>query len=126
MDVERQIAYWRDGANEDFEVALVLMETGRVRHALFFAELALEKMLKAHVVKTLREVPPRTHNLIRLLELAELRLTEKQQEFLGRFQEYCLEGRYPESVPVPLDSAEAKTKMNQCQEMLQWLMNRFD
>lgn len=48
INIEKQIAHWRNGAEEDWSVAQELIERGRVRHGLFFAHLALEKMLKAH------------------------------------------------------------------------------
>jgi len=41
IDVEKQIAYWRAGAEEDWEVAVDLVESGKARHGLFFAHLAL-------------------------------------------------------------------------------------
>ncbi len=49
IDIEKQIAYWRDGSIEDWQVAQELISNGRIRHGLFFAHLSLEKLLKAHV-----------------------------------------------------------------------------
>ncbi len=46
MDVSKQIDYWKTGAEEDFAAAQSLPEKGHFRHSLFFAHLALEKMLK--------------------------------------------------------------------------------
>ena len=46
MDIIRQIEYWRLGASEDWEVAVELISSRRTRHGLFFAHLALEKLLK--------------------------------------------------------------------------------
>ncbi len=70
MDVEKQIEHWRQGSAEDWEVAIKLVEDGKSRHDLFFAHLALEKILKALVCRQTRDVPPRIHNLSRLSELA--------------------------------------------------------
>jgi hypothetical protein len=47
FDIGKQIAYWRDGAAEDWRVAQDLIKRRQVRHGLFFAHLALEKLLKA-------------------------------------------------------------------------------
>lgn len=126
MDVEHQIAYWKEGAAEDFDVARTLLLDNRIRHALFFADLALEKMLKAHLVKLTGELPPRTHNLIRLADLAQIPLTEEQRKLLARFQEYCLAGRYPETLGETLNRADAEAELNACQRMLEWLTNRFE
>jgi len=54
FDVEKQIAYWRGGAEEDMAVARELIAGKRVRHGLFFAHLALEKALKAIVCRVTR------------------------------------------------------------------------
>jgi HEPN domain-containing protein len=74
MNVSKQVKYWTTGAEEDFAAAQSLLEKGHYRHSLFFAHLALEKMLKALVVLKINDVPPKIHNLIRLSELAGLAL----------------------------------------------------
>ncbi len=51
VDIEKQIAHWKRGALEDWEVAVELVDKDRYRHGLFFAHLALEKILKAHVCR---------------------------------------------------------------------------
>ena len=94
IDVEKQVAYWRTGAAEDWQVAVELVNLGRTRHGLFFAHLALEKILKAHVCRTTRDVPPRMHPLLRLAERSELALSEEQRAFLAHFDRYQIEGRY--------------------------------
>jgi HEPN domain-containing protein len=43
---------------------------------LFFAHLALEKLLKAHVCRATRDLAPRVHALLRLAERAGLMLPE--------------------------------------------------
>ena len=68
MDVSEQVAFWRTSAREDFEAACELVEAGRTRHGMFFAHLAIEKALKAHVCMRTSRVPPRVHNLVRLAE----------------------------------------------------------
>ena len=49
VDISKQIEYWNRSAQEDWQVAQQLVESGKIRHGLFFAHLALEKVLKAHV-----------------------------------------------------------------------------
>lgn len=78
IDIDKQIAYWRDSADEDFAVARELVRWTRIRHGLFFAHLALEKALKAHVCRVTHDIAPRVHNLVRLAELAELDLQPAQ------------------------------------------------
>jgi HEPN domain-containing protein len=76
INIEKQVAYWRDGAVEDWEIAQELIERGRTRHGLFFVHLSLEKLLKAHVCRHTQDLAPRLHNLVRLAELAALPLSQ--------------------------------------------------
>lgn len=56
----------------------------------FFAHLALEKLLKAHVCRTTNDLAPRIHALLRLAERAELPISESHRLFLARFDRYQL------------------------------------
>ena len=51
VDISEQIKYWKTTAREDWEAAGELVESRRIRQGLFFAHLALEKLLKAHVCR---------------------------------------------------------------------------
>ena len=108
MDVQKQIDYWKKSSQEDLEAAKTLLEKGHFRHALFFAHLAIEKALKAHVTRKTGEVPPKIHNLTRLAEKAALSLASWQRDFLLAFDAHQLEGRYPDTVPAPMDRTEAQ------------------
>ncbi|MHC4568366.1 MAG: HEPN domain-containing protein [Planctomycetota bacterium] len=121
VDVTEHINYWRDGSDEDFAAAESLLEKGHLRHSLFFAHLAVGKMLKAHVTRQTGDVPPRTHNLIRLAELADILPDREQMKFLRSFDLYQMEGRYPESTYVSIDSSTAREKLALAGEILRWL-----
>ena len=121
MDVNKQIGYWVTGAEEDFAAAQTLFEKGHLRHSLFLAHLAVEKMLKAHVIKQTNDIPPRIHNLIRLAEIARLKLQPQQEQFLREFGIYQLEGRYPDAEQIPMDNGLAKQEMSRAGEILKWL-----
>ncbi|MBU0510940.1 MAG: HEPN domain-containing protein [Chloroflexi bacterium] len=94
IDIEKQITHWKKGAEEDWEVAHDLVNQGRIRHGLFFAHLALEKVLKAHFCKYTRDLAPRIHRLPRLAELASLTLDPVQLEILLLMSTFNFEGRY--------------------------------
>ena len=121
MDVNKQIDYWKNGSEEDFAAAQSLLEKGHYRHSLFFAHLALEKMLKAHVVRKINDVPPKIHNLIRLAEIAGLKLDQESVNFLRSFDMYQLEGRYPDYGKVNLDLKITGSKLKIAGEKLEWL-----
>jgi len=125
MDVDKQVGYWRTGSREDLAAAESLLEKGHLRHSLFFAHLALEKMLKAHVVRTTRDDPPRIHNLVRLAQLAGLKPSDDQERFLRRFDLYQLEGRYPDVRQVVLDASLTRRELQMATEMWQWLKTQL-
>lgn len=125
MDVQKQIDYWRASGEEDIQAAETLLEKGHLRHALFFAHLAMEKTLKAHVTRQMRDVPPRTHNLVRLAELAGLEIAPEQVAFLREFGVYQLEGRYPHGRQGSLDADIARRDLAGVEEMLRWLTARL-
>jgi len=121
MDVDKQVEYWTASSAEDLGAAQMLLEKGYVRQGLFFAHLALEKILKAHVVRTRREVPPRIHNLLRLAQLAGLTYDGDREEFLRRFDAHQLEGRYPDLQQVAIHPARAREQLQKAMETAQWL-----
>jgi HEPN domain-containing protein len=125
IDVDLHVAYWRNTALEDWELAQDLLADGRIRYALFFGHLTLEKMLKAHVCRHTQDVPPRTHNLSRLAELAELSLTSTQSEVLADMTTFNLEGRYPDMLTPPPQLNEAKDYLKRAGEMFQWLIQKL-
>lgn len=125
VDVPKQVEYWRKSSDEDFAAAQSLLEKGHFRHCLFFAHLAIEKMLKAHVTWQTKDVPPRIHNLIRLAEVANLKLDPERQGFLREFSIYQLEGRYPDFEQVLIDPDLARDETSRAKEMLIWLKTQL-
>jgi len=121
VNVPKQIEYWRKSSDEDFAAAQSLLEKGHLRHCLFFAHLALEKMLKAHVTRQTEDIPPRIHNLVRLAGMAGLSPNSDQIIFLRSFDMYQMEGRYPDSEQVPIDSRTTKEKLSLAVEIIKWL-----
>ncbi len=121
MDVNQQIEYWKTGAEEDFAAAQSLLEKGYYRHSLFFVHLSLEKMLKAHVVHKIKNIPPKIHNLVRLSEIADIHLESEMTVFLRSFDMYQLVGRYPDHGKIVLDLKIASEKIAEAGEVLKWL-----
>lgn len=124
MDVERQVEYWRSGSTEDFDVAVSLTRK-HPRHALFFAHLALEKMLKAHVTAATKSTPPRIHDLLRLAESGGITLSQEQRDSRASLQKYAIEGRYPDAQLAPLEKGEVQAALRTAKEILAWLQSQL-
>jgi HEPN domain-containing protein len=99
------------------------VENERTRHGLFFAHMALEKILKAIVCKHSQDLAPKLHNLSRLSELAGINLDSEKIEVLAEMNAFHIEGRYPESLMKPPAKAEALNYMTRAEEVFQWLMS---
>ena len=125
IDIKKQISYWRDGAKEDWPVARSLVQQGHTRHGLFFAHLAIEKAIKAHVCRSTSDLAPKQHSLLRLAEKTDLTFPEKSLLLLSRFDRYQIEGRYPESLPIALTVEEAQEEMDSVEEIFQWLISQL-
>lgn len=125
IDVTQQVAYWRDSSAEDLAAADSLLEKGHVRHALFFAHLGLEKMLKAHVCATTRALAPKIHNLLVLCEKGKVAVTNADLLFLAEMDDFNLAGRYPQyQNPIP-SAAEASALLAKVKELHQCLNDRL-
>jgi HEPN domain-containing protein len=125
VDIQQQIQYWKDGSQEDIEVAGELISGGRCRHGLFFAHLAIEKFLKAVICKKTQSLAPRIHNLTRLSQIAELHLPQDQFDHLAEMNEFNLEGRYPVQFIDTVAQQEARIYLNKSIKVLEWLAQQL-
>lgn len=125
VDVAKHVAYWRQGAQEDADVARQLVDAGRLRHGLFFAHLALEKALKAVICQRSGDLAPRIHNLVRLAEVAGVNLDNPQLDLLAEMNQFNLEGRYPGVALSPPTAEAARDFMLRSEGFLQWLIGRL-
>jgi len=99
INVLKQIDYWKSTSESDIETASILIASGKYIEGMFFCHLCIEKIIKALVVKQVQDIPPRSHDLFYLTNLAKLGFTESQSEFMQILMKYQLEGRYPEHYP---------------------------
>lgn len=97
MDRQRQIDYWLDSAVHDLEAAESLYSAGKYDWCLFLGHLVLEKALKAAYVRKHEDVlPPRTHNLVRLIQETSIPADEEMLLWLDLVTDFHLEVRYPD------------------------------
>ena len=121
IDREKHVACWRAGASEDLAAAHDLAERGHGRHALFFGHLAVEKALKGLVTARFGEIPPRTHDLLRLAEKAGLDPGEERSETMTTNGRYRLEGRYRETWGPPPTQEAVVSILAKVDEVIAWL-----
>ena len=97
MTKKQHINYWVDTAQKDWIAAGNLFKTKDYMHCLFWVHLVLEKLAKAHWVRTNQDdIPPRIHSIVRLLEQSSIDLGLETMDFLESFNKFQLSGRYPD------------------------------
>jgi HEPN domain-containing protein len=128
MDINEHIDYWIKTADEDLAAADTMFITGKYNWCLFIGHLVLEKTLKAHFVLANNDVPPKTHDLVRLSKKTNLVLTEEQIDILERVNSFNMEARYPEekfSFYKQCTKEYTELNFNQIKELFQWLKSNL-
>ena len=117
---------WVEQSQYDLDTARAMLASGRYLYVLFCCQQAVEKALKAMIVRRSGVLPPRIHNLLRLAEAAGIELHIGQNRFLGELSAYYIQSRYPEEIKASTSTitrqiaAEVLTKT---EETIQWLFS---
>ncbi|OPY07855.1 MAG: HEPN domain protein [Syntrophaceae bacterium PtaB.Bin095] len=90
------VDYWLDAAEHDLDVAQLLFVNEKYDYCLFIGHLVIEKVLKAFYMQDVKETPPKIHNLLRLAESTNLRLTDDQKQLLAEMNRFNIDARYPD------------------------------
>lgn len=125
MDIEKQITYWKGGADSDLETAELLIMNKKIIQGLFFCHLCIEKIIKALVVKTTTQVPPKSHDLSYLLDKTGIIISDEQTKILSVLMIFQLEGRYPEYYPTAPSSELTSEYFSQTKKLLQCLKEKL-
>lgn len=96
MNINEKIEYWVKIAEMDISVMEHLYQSGDYHYSLFIGHLVLEKIIKAHYVKSKLETPPKIHDLVKLALVADLKLDAEQTKYLLLANSFNIEARYPE------------------------------
>jgi HEPN domain-containing protein len=94
FDRDKLIKYWIDSSEEDFITMNALYENKRYSWSLFVGHLMIEKLLKALYLHTNKDFPPFIHNLTRLAEKCNLKLSDDQRLFFVTVTAFNINARY--------------------------------
>jgi len=115
-------------ALEDLKTAEVLLEAGRFYASVFFSQQAAEKALKALYIHERAEMPPRTHNLLDLLEALGVADEALRDAAMDLTPEYVVT-RYPDAangVPAVLYNREmAATHLHKARLIVNFVEKRL-
>ncbi len=97
MTKKEYIDYWIEQAEDDWSAVQTLFIGKNYLQSLFFTHLVIEKLAKALWVKHNNgNVPPKTHNILYIISLTNIEISEEQSIFLLNLNRFQLEGRYPD------------------------------
>jgi HEPN domain-containing protein len=124
MDVQKIKDFWIEEATESLQVTRHLFEKKDYSYALFFAHLAIEKILKAIYVSRKNEHAPFIHNLQRLAELSGIQLNDAKRDALIKITTFNLESRYPDekrSFRNKCTEEFTKNEIEETEDIFKWL-----
>jgi len=97
MNKNDLIKFWLALAKDDLKTAENLLKAKDYAWCLFIMHLVIEKTLKAFWIRDNKEdVPPKTHNLLKLAEETKLDLSGKHKLLLLDINDFNIEARYPD------------------------------
>ncbi len=126
--MDKRTLEWLKQADYDMDTAEFMARGGRYFYAVFMCHLAVEKALKGLYEQNLHEAPPKTHNLVFLLDKIGLRPDADKGRFITRLNEANVATRYPDDI----DELQSKYTqeiaariLTQSKEILKWIKKQF-
>lgn len=122
--MRKEVKNWLDSARYDLEVAGHLLGIGSYVYTVFMCQLALEKVMKAKVEEITGKAPPKTHDLRRLMRLAQLAPDDTTEDFVLEVSNLSVVTRYPEDFQTMLKDfsrERAEFTLSKAIEVFQWI-----
>lgn len=119
---------WLKQADYDIKTAEIMFDNKRYFYAVFMCHLSIEKALKGIYLDRLKEIPPKTHNLVYLVEKIKMLLPENLYDSVFALNRVSVPTRYPDDIQRMLkDYNEERTKkvIESGKEVLQWLKKQL-
>ena len=105
-----------------------MLRSKKYPYALFFGHLAVEKVLKALVVKQTGSHAPFSHSLVVLAGKTALEMPEAMIDQLAEFMEFHTEARYPDAKMDFYQKCTkefAQEKFKEIKEVYKWLAKKL-
>jgi len=115
---------WLKQADYDMDTAEFMFGGERYFYAIFMSHLSIEKALKGIYVQKFDETPPKTHNLLYLIELIDPQIPNNLYDVIFILNRVSISTRYPDNLQRMLEEFdESKTGdiLEKSKEVLKWL-----
>ncbi len=119
---------WLKQSDYDLETAKFMASGGRYFYSVFMCHLSIEKALKGLYEEKIDKIPPKTHNLILLMNKMNIKPKKKLGIFLVKLNEASITTRYPESLEeIQKNYTEdfVKEMVINTEEVLKWIRKQF-
>jgi HEPN domain-containing protein len=126
--VGRDTKEWLKQADYDLDTARFMFNGKRYFYAVFMCHLSMEKALKGLYQERLKEMPPKVHNLVYLVNKIGIKLPEGIARFLIKLNEAHVVTRYPEDIEkLQKDYTQTITHdmLSKSTEALEWIKKQF-
>ena len=119
---------WLKQADYDMDTADAMFAAGRYFYAVFMCHLSIEKALKGLFYKVLNEPPPKTHNLLYLLNKIGEKPGNELEKFVTKLNTASVATRYPDDL-AKIQSAYTeeitKDMIAKSKDVLKWIKTQF-
>ena len=122
--MKKATANWLQSMEYDLKTVSTLLKDRKYIYVVFMCHLAIEKALKAVLSEMFKELPPYTHNLNRLIELGNIKLPHKHQDFINKINLQSVPTRYPEDfkkLSKEFNKKIAEDYLKQTRGVITWL-----
>ncbi len=119
---------WFKQAEYDLDTAEYMFSGGKFFYAVFMCHLAVEKAIKSLYQQTLKETPPKTHNLVYLLKKIDIKPSQKAGTFIVKLNEASVATRYPEDIEMlqkQYTKEDVKNILAEGREVIEWIKTQF-
>ena len=126
--MEKRTEEWLIQSDYDLDSAEYMHKGGRYIYAVFMCHLAIEKALKGLYHERVREIPPKSHNLIYLLNQTGLKPPRGPGKFIVKLNEVSIPTRYPENLAKLqqiYDEIEVKDILAKTKELILWIKQQL-
>jgi len=130
MTKYEKVAYWLDIADYDMETAEAMYKTKRWLYVAFMCHQVIEKTIKAYWSYQCDDIPPYTHNHMRLAEGCGLyeQMSEDYKTFLEIITNYNIAARYPEDkaeLARALSPEVCRNLIDNTKQLQQWIKEKL-
>jgi HEPN domain-containing protein len=119
---------WLKQADYDMDTADTMQISGRYLYAVFMCHLSIEKALKGLFHHVLAELPPKTHNLLYLLNKIGKKPESTLEKFITKLNTASIATRYPDDL-AKIQSEYTKEITEEIifksKDVLKWVKTQF-